>query len=34
MRAVVCTKFGPPEDLVVEERDDPEPGAKGSCSST
>lgn len=26
MRAVVCREFGPPEDLVVEERDDPTPG--------
>lgn len=27
MRAVVCNSFGPPEDLVVEEHDDPTPGA-------
>ncbi len=27
MRAVVCKQFGPPEDLVVEDRDDPEPRA-------
>ena len=26
MRAVVCTEFGPPEDLVVEEMPSPEPG--------
>ena len=26
MRAVVCETFGPPEDLVVEELDDPQPG--------
>ncbi|MEZ5236544.1 MAG: alcohol dehydrogenase catalytic domain-containing protein [Acidimicrobiales bacterium] len=26
MRAVVCKAFGPPEDLVVEERPDPTPG--------
>lgn len=26
MRAVVCNKFGPPEDLVIEEQDDPIPG--------
>lgn len=27
MKAVVCNAFGPPENLVVEERDDPTPGA-------
>ncbi|MCP3990271.1 MAG: NADPH:quinone oxidoreductase family protein [Actinomycetia bacterium] len=27
MRAVVCKEFGPPENLVVEELDDPQPGA-------
>lgn len=26
MRAVVCKAFGPPEDLVVEEQEDPKPG--------
>jgi NADPH2:quinone reductase len=26
MRAVVCTQFGPPEKLVIEERPDPVPG--------
>lgn len=26
MQAVVCNRFGPPEDLVVEDRPDPEPG--------
>jgi NADPH2:quinone reductase len=26
MRAVVCTQFGPPENLVIEERPDPVPG--------
>ncbi len=26
MRAVVCNAFGPPEDLVVEEMDDPTAG--------
>lgn len=26
MRAVVCTEFGPPENLVVQDLDDPEPG--------
>ena len=26
MRAVVCKEFGPPEQLVVEEMDDPSPG--------
>lgn len=28
MKAVICKAFGPPEDLVVEERPDPEPGSK------
>ena len=27
MRAVVCKEFGPPEGLVVEDLDDPRPGA-------
>jgi NADPH2:quinone reductase len=26
MRALVCREYGPPETLVIEERDDPEPG--------
>ena len=26
MRAVVCKQFGPPEDLVIEEVEDPRPG--------
>ena len=26
MRAVVCNAFGPPENLTVEDRPDPEPG--------
>ena len=27
MRALVCNEYGPPESLVIEERDDPVPGA-------
>ena len=27
MRALVCNEYGPPELLVIEERDDPVPGA-------
>ena len=26
MRALVCTEYGPPESLVIEERDDPAAG--------
>jgi NADPH2:quinone reductase len=28
MRALVCNAYGPPESLVIEQRDDPKPGAK------